>query len=121
MISRFVVSCMFLFLFATCVVGVAIAAEFRAGVVAGYTGGVGVGMNASVSDFAEGFPMALRIGVGYTSREPGNAADARRIFINDATNGTPEENGWMWDYRLDLMYQFGWRSVEKLFVKTIQV
>jgi hypothetical protein len=116
MISRKVVACMFSFIFATCLAGAATAADFRAGFQIGYTGGVGAEVNAAVSDFAEGFPMALRFAIGYTSREPGKAADARRIFINDATNGTPEENGWFWDYRFDLMYRFALRSVDKLFV-----
>ncbi len=116
MISRNIVACMVSLIFATVVAGAANAADFRAGLQVGYTGGVGAELNASVSDFAKGFPMALRFAVGYTSREPGNAADARQIFINDATNGTPEENGWFWDYRFDLMYPFGWGAVEKLFV-----
>jgi hypothetical protein len=60
--------------------------------------------------------MALRFAVGYTSCEPGDAADARRIFINDATNGTPEEKGWYWDYRFDLMYKFAVRSAADLYV-----
>jgi hypothetical protein len=32
------------------------------------------------------------------------AADARRIFINDATNGTPTESGSMVAFGLDLVY-----------------
>jgi hypothetical protein len=96
--------------------GPAPAADYRAGVGAGYRGGVGVELSAGVAEFAEGFPLALRLSVGYSGREPGKAADARRIFINDATNGTPEEKGWFWDYRLDLMYRFAWRSADKLFV-----
>jgi len=92
------------------------AARVSAGAMLGYRGGVGVEANAMLADFAKGFPMALRFSVGYSSREPGNAADARRIFINDATNGTPEENGWYWDYRFDLMYDFGWSSVADLYL-----
>jgi hypothetical protein len=92
------------------------AARFSVGAQAGYSGGVGAEVNAMMADFAKGFPMALRFAVGYSVREPGRAADARRIFINDATNGTPEEKGWFWDYRFDLMYNTGWSSVADIYV-----
>jgi hypothetical protein len=92
------------------------AARVSAGAQVGYNGGVGVSANAMLADFAEGFPMALRLTAGYTARQPGDAADARRIFINDATNGTPEEKGWFWDYRFDLMYDFGWSSVADIYL-----
>jgi len=96
--------------------GSADAARFSAGFQAGYRGGVGAEVNGMVADFAKGFPMALRVAVGYSVREPGNANDARRIFINDATNGTPEESGRFWDYRFDLMYDTGWHSSADIYV-----
>jgi hypothetical protein len=37
---------------------------------------------------------------------PGNAADVRKIFINDATNGDLEKSGWMWDVRFDASVAF---------------
>ena len=43
--------------------------------------------------------------MGHTRLDPGIAADARKIFINDATNGTPEKSGWMWDLRMDFLYR----------------
>jgi hypothetical protein len=92
------------------------AARVSAGAQVGYNVGVGVSANAMLADFAQGFPMALRLTAGYTARQPGDANDARRIFINDATNGTPEEKGWFWDYRFDLMYDFGWSSVADIYV-----
>ena len=78
--------------------------EFSGGVVLGYYGGFGVQVNAMISNFAQGFPLAVRGGIGYASVDPGKALDARRIFINDATNGTPEEGGHFYDFRLDFMY-----------------
>lgn len=83
--------------------GAAAAADFTAGLLAGYNGGAGFQVCGSVSRFAEGFPCSARFGLGYTSIEPGNAPLARKIFINDATNGTPEKKGWFWDFRLDLL------------------
>jgi len=48
-------------------------------------------------------PLGLAGSVGYTATDPGDPAAARRIFINDATNGTPIESGHVWDLRLDAL------------------
>ena len=77
--------------------------KFYGGVVLGYNGGFGGQLNVSMTSFQSGFPLSIRFGFGYTNVDPGRPADARKIFINDATNGTPEENGYIWDLRLDLM------------------
>ncbi len=84
--------------------GSTLAGEFSASFATGYTGGLGFRGSVMAKDFARGFPLGLEFGIGYTIREPGNAADARRIFINDNTNGTPEKAGHMWDFRLDFLY-----------------
>ena len=49
--------------------------------------------------------MHLCLGIGYTTLDPGNASDARRIFINNATNGVPKKKGKAFDYRLDFMWE----------------
>jgi len=90
--------------------------EWNGGAVVGYNGGPGGTANLMASKLVEGFPIALRLGVGYTAVEPGDPADARRIFINNATNGTPEERGWRWDYRFDLTYPLTIWSMQGLFV-----
>jgi hypothetical protein len=91
-------------------------AKFSIGGSLGYFAGVSMQANVGVSNFAIGFPLAVRLGLGYSSVEPGNAADARRLFINDATNGTPEESGHVWDLRLDFMYPIKLGSVPKSFI-----
>ncbi|MGB5288361.1 MAG: hypothetical protein WBN42_07690 [Ignavibacteriaceae bacterium] len=83
--------------------GYGLGPKFYGGVVLGYNGGFGGQLNFTMTSFQSGFPLSLRIGFGYTSVEPGKPADARKIFINDATNGTPEENGYIWDLRFDVM------------------
>lgn len=91
----------------------AAAAEFGAALLAGYTGGPGVRLLGSVDRFAQGFPLAIEAGVGYTWLDPGSPEQARVVFINDATNGTPQEQGWAWDLRLDFLYRvqfFGLRD-----------
>lgn len=78
--------------------------KLSGGVELGYYGGPGFQAFVMLSDFAEKFPMNFRLAVGFTSVQPGIATDARRVFINDATNGTPEESGRQTDFRFDLLY-----------------
>lgn len=73
------------------------------GLITGYNRGYGIQGNFTVHNFASEFPFELRLGIGYTWMNPGNAPDARRIFINNATNGTPEKKGGSFDYRLDFL------------------
>lgn len=80
--------------------------KFFGGLVFGYNGGFGGQLNFTMTSYQSGFPLSLRFGLGYTTTDPGIPADARKIFINDATNGTPEENGYIWDLRLDLLIPF---------------
>ncbi len=69
----------------------------------GYNRGFGLQANLTVYNFPGEFPFELRFGMGYTFLNPGNAADARRIFINNATNGEPEKKGGSFDMRLDFL------------------
>lgn len=84
--------------------------------IAGYNGGLGFQLNFVSANFARDFPMNVQLGLAYTSMNPGNAADARKIFINDATNGDPEKSGWMWDVRFDFMYQVKWFSLQRAYL-----
>lgn len=83
---------------------------FAAGVSGGYYSGFGVEFNGTFSDFARGLPLSVRVGLGYATVDPGSAVDARRIFINDATNGAPEKSGRILDLRFDGMYRLTSRS-----------
>lgn len=76
---------------------------FSGGLQAGYNGGLGFQATATMSNFAQGFPASLRGSIGYTISDPGSPTDARKIFINDNTNGTPQESGYAWDLRLDFL------------------
>lgn len=91
-------------------------ADFSGEFIAGYNGGLGFQLNFISANFARDFPMNVQLGLAYTSMNPGNAADARKIFINDATNGDPEKNGWMWDVRLDFLYQVKWLSMQRAYL-----
>lgn len=77
---------------------------------AGWNGGPGGQLAVTFHDFAEGMPLAVRMGVGYSGTEPGDPWAARRVFINANTNGTPQSNGRRWDYRLDAVWRAPWRA-----------
>jgi len=90
--------------------------KLSAGLNFGYFDGYSFQSTFMISDFAQNFPLAAEFGVGYSRVGPGNAPDARRIFINDATNGIPEKSGRIWDFRLDLMYPVKIFSIERAFI-----
>jgi hypothetical protein len=87
-----------------CLSSVAYSAEFSVGLHGGYKGGASIGASGMVSDFAQGFPLAVEFGLAYSTLNPGDPWRARRVFIADATNGTPEENGRTWDLKMELLY-----------------
>jgi hypothetical protein len=74
-----------------------------AGIHTGYNRGYGIQGNVGLHSLGNA-SFEIRAGVGYTFLNPGNSADARRIFINNATNGTPEKSGRSIDYRLDFLF-----------------
>jgi len=69
----------------------------------GLNRGFGLGASLVLNDLSKDFPFDIRLGIGYTWLNPGSSSDARRIFINDATNGVPEEKGHNIDLRIDLL------------------
>ena len=85
------------------------------GISTGYTNGFGVQGNLMVSNFAQDFPLAVRFGLGYSTWDPGDAWAARRIFINDNTNGLPQKSGSDWNLRLDLLYHIHFLSMNFYF------
>ena len=76
---------------------------FSGGLQAGYSGGLGFQANLTMSNFAQEFPFSMRFAAEYVFVNPGDPLDARKIFINDNTNGTPEKDGHTFDLRMDFM------------------
>jgi hypothetical protein len=81
--------------------------RFSVGGFLGYQDGPSFQVFGLAREFAQGFPLQARLRLARTAVEPGSAPDARRIFINDATNGTPKESGRTWDLGLDGLYPLG--------------
>ena len=77
--------------------------KFAPGITLGYNRGFGMGADFTLYDFISDFPFELRLGVGYSFINPGSASEARRIFINNATNGVPEKRGTSFDARFDFL------------------
>ena len=90
--------------------------SFYGGISAGYNSGIGGHLSGTISNFVNDFPLSARFGIGYTSTNPGDPDKARKIFINDATNGVPEKSGRVWDFRLDFLVPIHLLSLPKSFV-----
>ncbi len=78
---------------------------FSGGLLFGYSDGFGLDLNFAVRDFAQDFPFDIKLSAAYAFVEPGSAPDARRIFINNATNGVPEKSGHLLELRMDMQYK----------------
>jgi hypothetical protein len=76
----------------------------------GFQDGLSIQAFALARDFAQGFPLRARFRIARTSVEPGSAPDARKVFINDATNGTPREAGTTWDFGVDGLFPMSGRA-----------
>ena len=90
--------------------------KLSSGIITGYNRGYGIQANFTVHKPAQNFPLELRFGLGYNIMEPGNALDARRIFINNNTNGIPEKKGHAFDYRLDFLLPYSIFKVKHSYI-----
>ncbi len=90
--------------------------KFAVGFSTGYNRGLGFQGNFTALNPIESLPLHMRFGIGYTSLDPGNSSDARRIFINNATNGVPEKKGKSFDYRLDFLWNTNLLNLEESYI-----
>jgi len=88
---------------ATAIAGSTRAADLRSELLAGYAGGPGGQINLTAYHFVENSQLGIRFGMGYAILSPGDAIMARRIFINNADNGTPEKAGHAFTWRMDFL------------------
>jgi len=83
------------------------AVDFYIGAQGGFAQGGGGGLEVSVIDITENYPLSVKAGIGYfTNKDPGNAEAARRIFINDNQGGDIKKEGQNWLYWADLGWTF---------------
>lgn len=80
------------------------AGELAAGVALGAESGFGAHAQGILRDFTRDVPLSARLTLGYHRAAAGDPLAARRIFINDNTNGTPEDSARYFQVRFDLMY-----------------
>lgn len=92
------------------------AANLSLGVMTGYKGGLGFSGSATLDGFARGFPLGLELTLSHVRMDPGSPEQARRIFINDATDGTPEKTGYAWDVEMDFLYRVHLLELRDAFV-----
>jgi len=93
--------------------GGAAAIDVGASGMIGYQQGFGIRATGEASGIVKDAPLGLSFSVAYVVMDPGNATAARSIFINDATNGTPETSGQSWTLGLNAVYYLHVPSVER--------
>jgi hypothetical protein len=79
----------------------------------GYNAGIALHAALTFDNLAQGLPFALRLGYGHTWSDPGDPLAARRVFIDNNTNGEPQSSGDNWDLRFDLMYPVKIASLQR--------
>jgi hypothetical protein len=90
--------------------------KFSYGVMVGYTDNFGVNLSAMIAEFSYDIPLAIKLSGGYNVRDAGNPLDARKIFINDNTNGDPDKSAHSIDFRLDFAYPVRLFSIRKSYL-----
>lgn len=67
--------------------------------------------------FSKNLPLHLRLGFSYASlSDPGEAWEARQIFINNNTSGDPVTSGKCWYLNLDMLYQISLFSLKQSYI-----
>jgi hypothetical protein len=80
------------------------AGDFIGGVNLGTEAGFGVHLHGTFRNFTQDLPLSARFTFGYHSANAGDPYAARRVFINNNTNGTPEDSAKYLQGRFDLVF-----------------
>lgn len=80
--------------------------SFAVGASFGMSNGVGGYLHISTKNFAENFPFSAKLSFGITSLNAGDPLAARKIFINNNTNGIPEQSGRTLTLAMDFLYRY---------------
>ncbi|HVO19732.1 MAG TPA: hypothetical protein VMU15_10775 [Anaeromyxobacter sp.] len=76
--------------------------------------GLGGRLEVVAYDVFRGIPLGFSFGVGYTRVDPGDPLLARKVFVNQNTNGTPEKSGYVLDFKLDAIWFFHVKGYERV-------
>ncbi|MCW8802991.1 MAG: hypothetical protein OQK57_01240 [Ignavibacteriaceae bacterium] len=82
----------------------------------GYADYYSVSVSGTIADFTYDVPLAIKFGASYNVRDAGDPWAARKIFINDNTNGDPEKSGHSFDLRVDFAYPVNWFPVRRTYL-----
>lgn len=80
------------------------AGDFRAGLNLGTEAGFGGHLHGTFYNFTQDLPLSARFTLGYHKANAGDPYAARRVFINNNTNGTPEDSAKYLQARFDLVF-----------------
>ena len=70
----------------------------------GYADYFSISASGAIADFTYDLPLAIKFGISYNINNAGDPLAARKIFINDNTNGDPTKSGHSFNLRLDFAY-----------------
>lgn len=70
----------------------------------GYADYFSISASGAIADFTYDLPLAIKFGVSYNINNAGDPWAARKVFINDNTNGDPEKSAHSFNLRLDFAY-----------------
>ncbi len=87
--------------------------KFSVGTQFGLFNGIGGQINLMTSNFAEDFPFSIKLSVGLSYLDAGDALGARKIFINNNTNGIPEKSGNTWNFNMDFLYRYSFLKLRR--------
>ena len=77
------------------------------GLALGYNAGRGADLSLTAVNLFKRFPLRPRLSLRWNAGSGGNAQGARHAFINDNTDGTPQDKSHTWGLKLDMLYPVG--------------
>ncbi|HVP65986.1 MAG TPA: hypothetical protein VMT17_01860 [Anaeromyxobacteraceae bacterium] len=93
--------------------GGARAADLSVGAFAGYQNGFDLRALATAGNLIRSVPLGIDFGIGVTWLNAGDPTLAREVFVNDATDGTPQTSATVWDFQLDVIWFFHLNGLER--------
>lgn len=80
--------------------------------------GIGGELTLLFSNFADSFPFSAKISAGISHLDAGNPLLARKIFINNNTNGVPKETGTTYNFGLNFLYKISLLGLQRNYLYT---